>query len=80
MFETGFGAQGNGEFALFTVDLKTNSLAVLSKVGANFGRPLHIFRVSPDGKRLLVATSAYSSAADNSYFAEVVDLQTQNSR
>jgi len=77
---TGFGAQGNGEFALFAVDLKTNTLSVLSKVGANFGRPPHIFRVSPDGKRLLVATSVHSSAADNSCSAYVVDLQTQNSR
>jgi len=77
---TGYGAAGNGQFALFAVNLKTNTLSVLSKLGTNFGRPPHIFRVSPDGKRLLVATSVHSSAADNSCFAYVVDLLTQNSR
>ncbi len=74
---TGYGAAGNGTFALFAVDLRTNKLAVMSKVGENFGRPPHIFRVSPDGKRLLVATSVHATAADNSCFAYVVDLQTQ---
>lgn len=77
---TGCGAQGNGMFALFAVDLRTNRLAVMSKVGENFGRPPHIFRVSPDGKRLLLASRVHSSAADNSYFVQVVDLLTQNSR
>ena len=77
---TGYGAAGNGAFALFAVDLKTNKLAVMSKVGENFGRPPHIFRVSPDGKRLLVATSVHNTAADNSCFAYVVDLRSQTSR
>ncbi len=77
---TGYGAAGNGQFAIFAVDLRTNKLAVLSKLGPNFGRPPHIFQVSPNGKRLLVASSVHDSAADNSCFVEVVDLLTQNSR
>ncbi|BCM90788.1 hypothetical protein IAD21_02650 [Abditibacteriota bacterium] len=77
---TGYGAAGNGEFALFAVDLKTNKLAVLSKVGELFGRPPHIFRVSPNGKRLMLASSVHNNAADNSCFVEIVDLLTQNSR
>ncbi|RYX84553.1 hypothetical protein EON83_09385 [bacterium] len=77
---SGFGAAGNGSFALFAVDLKTYKLAVLSQVGTNFGRPPHIFQVSPDGQRLLMASSVHASAADNSCFVEIIDLLTQKSR
>lgn len=77
---TGTGASGNSSFALFAVDLKTNKLAVLSKVGTNFGRAPHIVVVSPDGRRLMFASSVHASAADNSCFVEIVDLLTQNSR
>ena len=77
---TDSGAAGNTMFALFSVDLKTNKIAVLSKLGENFGRMPHIFQVSPDGQRLLMAVSQHDSAADNSCFVEVVDLLTQNSR
>lgn len=77
---TDSGAAGNTAFALFSVDLKTSKIAVLSKLGTNFGRMPHILQVSPDGKRLLVASSVHDSAADNSCFVEVVDLLTQNSR
>ncbi|BCM90790.1 hypothetical protein IAD21_02652 [Abditibacteriota bacterium] len=77
---TDSGAAGNTSFALFAVNLKTNKISVLSQLGILFGRMPHIFRVSSDGKRLLLASSVHDSAADNSSFVEVVDLLTQNSR
>ena len=76
----GSGAAGNSTWAIFAADLVTGKLAVLSSVGAQFGRMPHIFEVSPDGKRLLLASSVHSSAIDNPCFVLVVDLLTQKSR
>lgn len=77
---TSMGAAGNTTYCIFSYDLKTNKLAVLSTVGALFGRSPDTFEVSPDGKRLLVASSVHSSAAENPYFVLVIDLLTQKSR
>ncbi len=77
---TDSGAAGNTSFVLFSVDLRTNKISALSKLGTLFGRMPSIFQVSPNGQRLLMASSVHDSAADNSSFVEVVDLQTQNSR
>lgn len=77
---SGMGAAGNTTFALFSFDLKTNKLAVMSAVGALFGRTPFFFGVSPDGKRLLMSVSVHDSAADNSFYVMVVDLLTQQSR
>jgi Tol biopolymer transport system component len=77
---SGQGAAGNSSWAIFAADLKSGKIAVLSKVGAQFGRMPETFEVSPDGKRLLALVSVHSSAIDNPSCALVVDLPTQNSR
>lgn len=77
---TGMGAAGNTTYCVFAYDLVKNRLDVLSTLGALFGRSPDTFDVSPDGKRLLIASSVHSSAAENPYFVLVVDLLTQKSR
>lgn len=77
---TGMGAAGNTIFALFSYDVKTGKLAVLSKPGSFFGRIPLQFELSPDGKRLLMVVSVHSSAVENTCFARVVDLETQATR
>ena len=76
---TGYGAAGNGTLGLFSYNLKTGVLSIMSKVGTQFGRPPEL-RLSPDGKRLLIVSSVHSSAIDNSSYALVIDLLTQNTR
>lgn len=76
---TGFGAAGNGMQGFFACDLGSGKISVLSKVGPLFGRPPQL-SLSPDGKRLLAVSSVHSSAADNSFVALIIDLETQKSR
>lgn len=79
----GMGASANTTFCFFAADVATGRLAVLSKLGAFFGRvPAEAGEcaVSPEGGRLLFLSSAHSSAVENPRSAYVVDLLTQNSR
>lgn len=77
---TGMGAAGNAVWALFACDLMTRKLAVLSTTGVFFSRPPDVLEVSPDSKRLIVLSSAHSSAIDNACSLFIVDLLTQKSR
>ena len=79
----GMGASGNTSFAFFAADVATGKLAVLSKLGALFGRvpwSANECQVSPDGQRLLFVTSAHNMAVDNPRQVFVVDLLTQEKR
>ncbi|HVK04283.1 MAG TPA: hypothetical protein VM490_12460 [Armatimonadaceae bacterium] len=77
----GMGASGNCTFAFFSVDVATGNIAILSKVGEEFGRvPYRDCRVSPDGRRLLYVASAHSSAVENPSWVTVIDLPTQQTR
>ena len=76
----GMGAAGNTTFGLFAYDLLKGRLAVLSGLGAQFGRIPSIFELSPDDAHLLMVVSVHDSALDNSSYATVIDLLTQKSR
>lgn len=73
---TGQGAQGNSTMGFVRVDVQTGRTRVLERLGVVFGRPPTVLALSPDGRRLLVASSAHNSAADSSFTVRDVDIDT----
>jgi hypothetical protein len=74
----GMGAAGNTNWALFTADVATGKLAILSRFGEQGGRvPYSVCQVSPDGRRLLLSWSFHVSALEAPSSLVVIDLPTQ---
>jgi hypothetical protein len=73
---TGSGAQGNTTFCFLKCDIATGRLTLLDTLGTFFGRPPDVFQLSPDGTRLLIASSVHNSAADNSEVVDILDIAT----
>jgi hypothetical protein len=72
----GMGASGNTSFVVFKADTARTRVIALGKLGPIDGRVPKL-AVSPDGRRLLVATSRHSSAVENPVYLYAVDLVTQ---
>jgi len=75
---TGQGPSGNTASLVFRFGVADGHTTALGRLGPILGRRPEI-RVSPDGTRLLVVTSAHSSAIDNSVYAYAVELATERS-
>jgi hypothetical protein len=73
---TGLGAQGNTTFCFVAVNLRTGRITVMDKLGTVFGRNPDVFALSPDERKLLIASSVHDSAADNSFVVLNVNLTT----
>jgi hypothetical protein len=71
---TSEGAQGNTTMCFVRVDVASGHLTVLGRMGTVFGRVPDVFALSPDQRKLLVASSVHNSAADNSEVVESVDI------
>ncbi len=74
---TGQGASGNTLFCLFSADVATGALKVLSGPGAYNSRIPELCQVSPDGRKLLFITAAHSSAVENPRKVVIADLPGQ---
>lgn len=77
---TSMGAAGNTTWCLVAIDVKTAKITPLAKLGTFFSRVPHLMVPSPDGKRLMVLSSAHDNAASNPCALNVVDPVAQTRR
>ena len=58
----GVGGDHDSTWCLFSADVDSGKLAVLSKVGTFYGRAPEVCQISPDGHRLMLLTSLHLDA------------------
>ena len=73
----GSGGGGNTTWCWFACDVKTGRLTVLERLGVELSRLPSDAQLSPNGQKLLFATSVHASGIDNPCWVTVLDLRTQ---